>query len=358
MIRLVPQQSRQDHGVDQHVLESWMDTQNLGTGPIRDVEPIGGGTQNVMLSFVRADRHFVFRRGPRHVRPATNEALRREVRVLDALADSPVPHPRLIASCPDEAVLGDSVFYLMEPIDGFNAMTDLPPAYATDPALRHDMGLAMVDALAELGSIDYKAVGLEDFGRPEGFLERQVPRWLNELSSYTKLSGYSGSEIIGVDEVADWLDHNRPASWQPGIMHGDYHLANVMFHPDRAEVAAIVDWEMCTIGDPLLDLGWMLATWPHPDDRTPIIDSPMAKAGGLATPRELIERYAARSERDLSAITWYTILASFKLGIVLEGTYARACSGAAPKAVGDYLHSLTLRLFARARALASGNLIL
>ncbi|MFE3188485.1 phosphotransferase family protein [Nocardia sp. NPDC059240] len=358
MIRLVPQQSRQDNGVDLHILESWMDAQGLGAGPIQNVQPIGGGTQNVMLSFERADRRYVFRRGPSHIRPATNNVLRREVQVLDALSESLVPHPRLIASCPDETVLGDSVFYLMEPIEGFNALTELPRAYVENSSLRHDMGLAMVDALAALAAVDYKAVGLEDFGRPDGFLERQVARWLKELSSYTKYSGYDGSEIIGIDEIADWLDHNRPDTWQPGIMHGDYHLANVMFRPDRAEVAAIVDWEMCTIGDPLLDLGWLLATWPHPDEQEPLIDGPLAKAGGLATPQELIERYAARSQRDLSAMTWYTILASFKLGIVLEGTYARACAGAAPRAIGEYLHALTLRLFARARALASGTLIL
>jgi aminoglycoside phosphotransferase (APT) family kinase protein len=333
-----------------------MNDHGLGGGPVHDVVPIGGGTQNVMLAFVRGGRRFVFRRGPKHLRPATNDSLRREMRVLAALSGTRVPHPRLIASCPDETVLRDSVFYLMEPVDGFNAATTLPSAYATDPAMRHRMGLAAVDALAALGAVEHEAVGLADFGRPTGFLERQVPRWLGELESYSRVDGYPGAQIPGVNEVADWLERNRPTAWQPGLMHGDYHFANVMFHHDRAEVAAIVDWEMCTIGDPLLDLGWLLATWPHPGETVPIATGPAVAAGGLATPAELVERYAATSQRELSALTWYTVLACFKLGIVLEGTHARACAGKAPRAIGERLHAITLHLFDRARALCAGAL--
>ncbi|MGW6729658.1 phosphotransferase family protein [Nocardia sp. NPDC055029] len=332
-----------------------MDDQGLGAGPIRDIEPIGGGTQNVMLEFVRGKRRFVFRRGPRHVRAATNPALRREMRVLSGLAVTPVPHPRLIASCSDESVLGDSVFYLMEPVEGFNAATTLPPPYAADSSLRHGMGLAAVDALAVLGSVDFEAVGLSDFGRPEGFLERQVARWMGELESYSELDGYGGPDVPGVSQVADWLERNRPTVWQPGIMHGDYHIANVMFRHDRAEVSAIVDWEMCTIGDPLLDLGWLLSMWPLRGDETALIGGPAAQMGGLATSVELVERYAGQSPRDLSSLPWYVVLACFKLGIVLEGTYARACAGQASRSVGEQLHATTLHLFDRARGLAAGS---
>jgi aminoglycoside phosphotransferase (APT) family kinase protein len=246
--------------------------------------------------------------------------------------------------------MNGAVFYLMEPVDGFNAANGLPPLHASDPAIRHEMGLQAADAIARLGAVDHMAVGLADFGQPEGFLERQVPRWMSELASYSKHEGYSGPDIPGVDATATWLDDNRPTTWKPGIMHGDYHFSNVMFAHDSGKLVAIVDWEMCTIGDPLLDLGWLLATWPEPG-RPTAAGSPLAAAGGLCTPDEALAHYADRTTRDLSAIAWYKVLACFKLGIVLEGTHARAAAGKAPKAVGDLLHATTLRLFEQAQRL-------
>jgi aminoglycoside phosphotransferase (APT) family kinase protein len=338
--------------VDFTAVAQWMDAQGLTGDAIQDVQPITGGTQNVLLRFTRGGRSFVLRRGPRHLRPNSNEALRREMRVLAALAETDVPHPRLIAACPDESVLGDAVFYLMEPVDGFNASVELPPLHAGDGNIRRDMGFAAADALATLGAVDHTAVGLGDFGRPEGFLERQVPRWLHELDSYARHDGYPGPDIPGVDAVASWLDRNRPTHWSPGILHGDYHLGNVMYSDTGPRVAAIVDWEMCTIGDPLLDLGWLLATWPGQDD-VGDIGGELVRAGGLPAPAELVARYAQQSARDTSAITWYTVLACFKLGIVLEGTHARACAGKAPKATGDRLHGAALALFTRAHTHAA-----
>jgi aminoglycoside phosphotransferase (APT) family kinase protein len=226
-------------------------------------------------------------------------------------------------------------------------MTTLPGPHADDPAIRHRMGLAAATALAELGAVDHLAVGLGDIGRPEGFLERQVGRWLSELESYNALPGYPGPEIPGLMDVASWLEAGRPHDWRPGIMHGDFHLANLLYSFEGPEVAAIVDWEMCTIGDPLLDLGWLVATWP--DEENAKLSGAIGAAGGLPSPAELVEVYAAGSDRDLSALTWYAVLACFKLGIVLEGTHARAFAGKAPKDVGDLLHATTLGLFARAR---------
>src|SRR6185369_12573617 len=141
--------------------------------------------------------------------------------------------------------------------------------HAGDPTIRHAMGLEAAAALACLGRVDYQAVGLGDFGRPEGFLDRQVGRWMGELDSYARYEGYRGPEIPGLERVAAWLDANRPRSFTPGILHGDYHLANVMYAHDGPRLAAIVDWEMCTIGDPLLDLGWLIATWPDPEHPGP-----------------------------------------------------------------------------------------
>ncbi len=152
------------------------------------------------------------------------------------------------------------------------------------------MGLSVIDALSTLSTVDYQAIGLTDFGRPEGFLERQVPRWLGELDAYAQLDNYPGTRLP-VEFVSDWLTRNRPASGLTGIMHGDYHIANVMFALEGPGVAAIVDWEMCTIGDPLLDLGWLLATWPAYSSHSDVIGSALAVAGGLPPARELIRRY-------------------------------------------------------------------
>lgn len=332
----------------------WMSGQGLGEGPLAGVTEITGGTQNIMLRFTRSGREYVFRRGPQHLRPVSNSVILRETRVLRALAGTDVPHAALIAVCADTAILGDAVFYLMEPVDGFNAGAGLPALHAADAAVRHGMGLSMADAVARLGAVDHVAVGLGDFGKPEGFLDRQVPRWLSELESYTQFDNYPGPDIGDVDSVATWLRDHQPSSFSPGIMHGDYHAANVMFSRTGPEVAAIVDWEMCTIGDPLLDLGWMLATWYRPGQE-PVLPNELMTAGALASPAELVERYAQNTARDLSAIDWYTVLACFKLGVILEGTNARAGAGLAPREVGDILHTATVRLFERAQMIMEGE---
>jgi aminoglycoside phosphotransferase (APT) family kinase protein len=336
--------------VNLQAVADWMSSQGLGNGPLEDVAGVTGGTQNVMLRFTRAGRPYVLRRGPRHLRPRSNSVILRETKVLAALADSDVPHPNLIATCDDPSILGDAVFYLMEPIDGFNAGEGLPPLHAGDPDVRFRMGLSMADALAKLGAVDHVAVGLADFGKPAGFLERQVPRWLSELDSYREYENYPGPQIPGVERVAAWLEERRPTSWKPGIMHGDYHAANVMFSRTGPEVVAIVDWEMSTIGDPLLDLGWLLATWTQPDGSS-VFSHALGGQDGLASTDDLLRRYAANTTRDLSDIAWYTVLACFKLGIVIEGTLARACAGEAEKEVGDQLHAATVHLFERALGL-------
>ena len=350
-------QSDVNHGiertlVDFDVLARWMDEQGLPAGAIEQVSPLAGGTQNVLVRFACGGRDYVLRRGPQHLRPASNDVMRREQRVLTALAGSDVPHPRFIAGCTDETVMGGAVFYLMAPVHGFNPSTGLPPLHAGDPAIRRAMGFEAADALASLGRVDHVAVGLADFGKPEGFLERQVGRWMKELESYTRHAGYPGPEIPGLDAVAAWLDRERPTRWTPGIMHGDYHFANVMYAYDGPRLAAIVDWEMCTIGDPLLDLGWLIATWPSAGFASPA--AALAEGGALPSTDEVVARYAEGTTRDLSAIRWYTVMACFKLGIVLEGTHARACAGKAPTATGDLLHAITLGLFDRAQALMHG----
>lgn len=343
-----PQQVVDREHVDLARLADWMDDRGLASGPVEDAELLAGGTQNILLRFRRGGRSFVLRRPPPHLRRNSNETMRREARVLGALAGSEVPHPGLIAACPQTEVLG-AAFYLMEPVEGFNPSQGLPAYHRSSPEIRRAMGLSLVDAIAALGRVDYEAAGLHDFGRPQGFLERQVERWRSQLESYAVFEGYPGPEIPGVEDVARWLDDNRPADFVPGILHGDYHLANVMFRPDSPALAAIVDWELCTIGDPLLDLGWLLATWPEPDAASPAaVGGGIQPWDGFPEASELVERYAEGSTRDLSGIGWYEVLACYKLGIILEGTHARACAGKAPKATGDVLHATTVGLFQRA----------
>jgi aminoglycoside phosphotransferase (APT) family kinase protein len=334
--------------IDAAALQSWMDERGIGAGPLRNVRGIAGGSQNIMARFERDGRQYVLRRGPLHPRPYSNTAILRETRVLASLAATAVPHPRLIQTCDDPSVLGGSVFYLMEPIDGFNASVELPPLHAGSETVRRDMAFALVDALATLGAVNHVEVGLADFGKPDGFLERQVPRWLAELDSYR--SPTFTPQIPEVSTVADWLTARRPDRWTPGIMHGDYHAANVMFARTGPSVAAIVDWEMATIGDPLLDLGWLLASWRLPDVQG-VFGGPFVRSANLPTTAELAHRYSQQTRRDMTHLRWYTVLACFKLGILLEGTWARAHAGKAPMDVGEQLHTTTLRLFERATAL-------
>ncbi|MEM7411534.1 MAG: phosphotransferase family protein [Myxococcota bacterium] len=330
-----------------------MDTQGLGSGPLEDVTSLAGGTQNVLLRFVRDGRAYVLRRPPPHLRKNSNETMRREARVLAALADTDVPHPRLIAAAPEEDILGAS-FYLMEPIDGFNPTQGLPSLHAGDPAVRRAMAFALVDGIVALGNVDYLEKGLTGFGKPEGYLERQVPRWQAQLDSYSEFEGYPGPEIPGVDAVARWLDENRPRTFQPGILHGDYHMANVMYSPTGPELAAIVDWELSTVGDPLLDLGWLLATW-HDPEYPSMAAVRFEQWDGMPNADALVAHYGERASRSVDEIAWYGVLACYKLGIILEGTHARACAGKAPKATGDLLHASTLGLFERAhRMIARG----
>ncbi|MFP6655223.1 MAG: phosphotransferase family protein [Myxococcota bacterium] len=323
-----------------------MNDQSLPSGEIGVVDRLLGGTQNILLRFERGGHHYVLRRPPLHKRANSDETMRREARVLAALKGTQVPHPRLIAACGDEVLLG-AAFYLMEPIDGFNAVAGLPELHEGDTDIRRAMGFAMADGIAALGAVDYLDVGLDGFGRPEGFLERQVSRWQHQLDSYGELEGYPGPQIPGVDQIAVWLEANRPDGFTPGILHGDYHIANVMFRFDGPELAAIVDWELATVGDPLLDLGALIASWPDDDGKTPL-GRTVGQLKDLPTATELVARYAERSSRNVDAIDWYVVLACYRLGIILEGTHARACAGRADRQTGDLLHSATVGLFERA----------
>jgi aminoglycoside phosphotransferase (APT) family kinase protein len=318
-----------------------------GAGPVTAVERLTGGSQNNIFLLTRADgARAVLRRPPQHVRKNSNDTMLREARVLGALAGSDVPHPQRYAVCADTDVIG-TTFYVMAPIDGFTPMGPLPGQYGTDPEWRRRLAFELVEGAARLGAVDHEAVGLGDFGKPEQWIERQVSRWRAQLDGYSQLPGYGEPDIPDVDRVGAWLDANRPAEAHIGIIHGDYQFANVMFSNASPRLAAIVDWELSTLGDPLLDLGWVLASWVEPGD--PEGKDPLLQPWeGMPTRAELVAHHAAVSGRDVSAMPWFFVLACYKLGILLEGTHARACAGQAPVAMGDIFHGMTRWLFARA----------
>ena len=334
--------------VDMAAVERWMDAAGLGGGPLSGAELIAGGTQNVLVRFARGGREFVLRRPPLHKRRGSDEAMRREARVLAGLAGSGVPHPGLIATCDDLSVIG-AVFYLMEPVAGFTP-TVARPAFLDDPASQRAMALAVVDALAAIGRVDVAASGLAALGRAEGWLERQVGRWTSQLESYATFPNWSPAGLPDTAALCGWLADNRPTTWSAGLIHGDYHLANVMIREDGPEVAAVVDWELATVGDPLVDLGQLLATWC--DDGGVASASTVLALPGFPRRSELVARYGAGSTRDLSSVGWYHALACYRLGVLLEGTHARSTAGQADRGSGQRMRQMAAALFEQGLATA------
>ena len=335
--------------VDPDRLAAWMDAQGLHPGaPIDAAAPLTGGTQNLLLRFQRGGRGFVLRRPPRHPRSDGTDTMRREALVLAALARTDVPHARLIAACDDPGVLGAG-FYLMEPVDGFNPTAGLPAVAAGQPHWCHRMGLAMAHVAADIGRVDPAHTGLPGAARLDGWIARQAPRWQAQLDSYAQFTGWPGpSALPGVSDVLRWLAQHPPGRFQGGLLHGDFHFANVLFREDAPQLAAVVDWELASLGDPLLDLGWLIATWPDADGHSavPLLD--VRPWVGFPDVRELADAYARRSGRDLNDLDWFVALACVKLAVILEGTHARAHAGHATMEMGTQLHASACRLLARA----------
>ncbi|MGZ4527190.1 MAG: phosphotransferase family protein, partial [Mycobacterium sp.] len=237
-------------------------------------------------------------------------------------------------------------FYVMQAIDGWSPMDGgWQPPFDTDLTARRGLAFQLVEGAAKLGRVDWRAQGLDGFGRPDGFHERQVDRWLNFLDAYKV------RDLPGLDEAADWLRKNRPAHYRPGIMHGDYQFANVMFaHGEPARLAAIVDWEMTTVGDPLLDLAWCLLGY---DGEEPRADGFYLDMSGMPTRSELLRHYEAVSGLSTENIDYYLVLANWKLGIVLEKTYAAGVrTGNVDPKITDAFGPMILQLIATAAELA------
>lgn len=338
--------------VDLERVGSWMDEMGLGGGPLTGVAVLGGGTQNVLVRFSRAGRGYVLRRPPRHKRPNSDETMRREARVLEALSASEVPHPGFIAGYPDLDLIG-AAFYLMEPVAGVNLSVEVPATLAADPPAQRRLGFAVVDSLLALSRVDFASVGLAELGRPDGWLDRQVPRWQSQLDRYGEKAEYRSDLVPHVAEVGRWLEERKPPEHRVGLVHGDFHIANVLVHPDCSGIAAVVDWELATQGDPLLDLGHLLATWPEQASAAALeLDTPLH---GLPSVSELIGHYGRHTDRELGHLTWFRVLACYRLAIIIEGTYARSLCGEAPAETGREAHLRSIALLEQARQLMNGG---
>jgi len=336
--------------IDLAAVERWLDADGrIAPGRLQNPRLLAGGTQNIVLRFTRGERAYVLRHPPAKPRPNSNRLLEREIRVLEALDGSVVPHPQPIAGCTDLQVLG-AVFYVMDAVDGFNPTVAMPDTVSASPSIRHRMGLELMDALAALAAIDPLAVGLEGFGKLDGFLERQVERWASELASYSRFAGWDGPGALGdVDLIGRWLTDNCPGSMRAGIIHGDYHIGNGIFGED-GELRSVVDWEMATLGDPLVDLGRILLSWPDGGEPRPQTMR-VTPLDGFPTRAEMIARYAERTGRSLADLPWFEVLACYKLGLILEGSHARAQAGLADRATGDRLHKSAVALIEEARSI-------
>lgn len=320
---------------------------HLGTAPLTG-ELIPGGRSNLTYRVTDGTRRWVLRRPPLGHVLATAHDMAREHRVIKALADTAVPVPEVELLCEDTDVIG-APFYLMEEVPGAALRhRDQCPWMTPDKAKA--LSERLVDVLADLHAVDPKAVGLGDFGRPDGFLERQVSRWGKQLeASRTR-------DLPGIDDLRDRLADTVPVSGRATIVHGDYRLDNVLVTEDPLDISAVLDWEMATLGDPLADVGLLCVYWNGVGGRD---DDPITGTvptlPGFAGSDELVRRYAERSGADVSGLAWYTAFAYFKLAVILEGIHFRFTHGKTVGAGFDTIGHLTLPLVRQGLAATSGE---
>jgi len=323
--------------IDTARLAAWMDDAGLpGKGAPLETTFLSGGTQNVIYRIRRDDEVCVLRMPPPDAPADRDKGILREWRIIEALDGTDVPHTAAVAVCPDASVLGRP-FYLMGYVDGWSPM-DLadrrwPEPFHSDLEARAGLSYQLAEGIALLSKVDWRAKGLHDLGRPDGFHERQVDRWIEFLKPIKR------REIEGLDVATEWLRRRRPRDYIPGLMHGDYQFANVMYHHGApARMAAIVDWEMGTVGDPKLDLGWMVQSWPEkPDETTAMTYVDMR---GMPSRSTIVEHYAKVSGRQVDDLDYYLVLAKWKLAIVLEQGFQRAGDNPKLQAYGPVILEL------------------
>jgi aminoglycoside phosphotransferase (APT) family kinase protein len=303
-------------------LAAFLDAHGIGAGRV-EAERIGEGHSNITFLIRRGGARVVLRRPPRPPLPPSAHDVLREARLLRALEGTPVRVPAVLAVGDDESVLGVP-FYVMEEVRGSVLTSALPPALDT-PAERRRTAEELVDALAELHAVDWRACGLEGYGKPTGYLERQLRRFTG-LWEHNKTR-----ELPVVEELGEWLASNMPESPGSTVVHGDYRLGNVMMSDVApAELVAIFDWELSTIGDPLADVGYLTVTWIEPDDPQDTMFASLnavTRSEGFLTRAEMVARYEEQSGRSMSALNWYQALALWKAAVFMEGNFKRFQAG-------------------------------
>ena len=320
--------------IDIERLATWMDGQGLGVDAPIDHAFVSGGTQNEIYEIRRGDVHGALRIPPPSAPESRDVGILREWRIIEALDGTDVPHTAAIAACDDRSVLGRT-FYLMGYVDGWSPMnTDgWPEPFDTDLEARKGLAFELVDGISLLSRVDWQAKGLDDLGHPDGFHERQVDRWTAFLERI------KGRELPGFDEASAWLREHRPIDFVPGLMHGDYQFANVMYrHGAPARMAAIVDWEMGTVGDPKLDLAWVVNGWP--EDTSQPSGVSYVDMTGMPSRSAMLSRYSEVSGRQVDDIDYYCVLAKWKLAVVLEQGFQRAGDNAMLQTYGPVVLEL------------------
>jgi aminoglycoside phosphotransferase (APT) family kinase protein len=312
------------------------------------VERLGEGHSNLTFMVRRGEDAWVLRRPPRgDIQPGTHE-MHREFRVMKALVDggTNVPVPTPVELCRDESYIG-APFYLMSYVDGIVVRGPVPEPFNTDEG-RRAIGFELVDKLADIHAVDWKAVGLEDMARkPEEFTSRNLGR-MQQLYDAIR-----HREVPEIDEVGEWLRANRPAQTDVTLTHGDYKLDNVMLSRTSPEIVAVVDWEISTIGDPLVDLGWLLYFAPASDADTSLTGetSPV----GFPTRPEMSARYAERTGRDVGDLRFYCAMAGWKIAIIMEGSNFRFKQGNADDSMFAALDAAVPGLARRSLQIISGE---
>jgi aminoglycoside phosphotransferase (APT) family kinase protein len=325
-------------------LEAFLDAHGLGEGELT-AEPVGEGHSNVTFLIRRGDGEWVLRRPPRPPLPPSAHDVLREAVLLRALERTEVRVPPVLASSDDESIIG-APFYVMERIHGDVLTTSVP-----DGLDLARIGEELIDALVEIHAADWQACGLEGFGKPTGYLERQLRRF-GGLWEHNRTR-----ELPVLDRVTAWLAEQKPQSGPATIVHGDYRLGNVMFAPGpETRLSAVFDWELATIGDPLADLGYLVATWTEAGDPEGTITrlNAVTRRTGFPTREELVARYEERSGRSMSDLRWYATLALWKSAIFLEGSYKRRLAGTTDDAFFDTLEEGVPKIAERAWLTAQG----
>jgi aminoglycoside phosphotransferase (APT) family kinase protein len=329
-------------------LTDFLDRHELGAGELQ-ISPLGDGHSNPTYAISRDGLSFVLRRPPRPPYPKSAHNVLREAHLLKALERTDARVPRVLAVGEDESLIG-APFYISELVDGTVFTQRTPPALDT-PEQHRRISEELIDALVEIQAVDWQAAGLSDFGRPDGYTERQVRRFSSLLEEYRS------RDIPALDRMTVWLGDNIPQSPPPTIVHGDYRLGNVMFgHTAPAQLVAVFDWEMATIGDPLADLGYLITMWAEEGDPDGLLKlSAATTAASYPSREEMIERYAERSGRSTRDIAWYAILAVWKFCVIMEGNYRRALAGASDDAFAKRFGEDVPVLAAHAERIALGG---